>query len=387
MFASWPEFLLPFAPRAVLRAAEVRHEPAEPTAEATRKALHGLASLRIALVKQEVQVALPNLPGKHPLADFVRSATSHTGCLSLLHELGAELILVRESPEPECRLWEQKVARDPDPAASRRRYREVARTQPFWTPVGLRTRHEAARNPEEIDWGKFDLVVSVDIGVPERLIRKNRHTVWACLLSEPGMPLYRDLEKRPAWGMDLFLNQKCRAHRVRPRNRFHVLDFPWAYQSSGCHVQSAAPERTAVGLDPHTLAEDLAGLAKGLPGTELQILGGLPPLDFLRRLGAARYLVKIGPRKTWGAILIEAACAGCLVLGDPRSVECPSPLLIETVAVSVPEVLEKIRIFESDPPRRLAILRRQQQKVSELAWARPTRDLWESFRKIRRQKQ
>ena len=355
--------------------------------DATRKALAGLTSLRIALVKQEVQVALPNLPGQHPVTDFIRSATSHTGCLSLLHELGAELILVRETSDPECHLWEQKVARDPDPEASRRHYREVARTQTFWTPTGPRTRHEVSRDPEDVDWGRFDLVVSIDVSVPERLVRKYRRTVWTCLLSEPGMPLYREMEEKPAWGMDLFLNQKCRVHRVRPRNRPHVLDFPWAYQSADCHAKPAASKRTAVAMDPHTLPEDLALLEKGLPAMDVRILRGLPSAHFLRELGASRYLLKIGPRKTWGAILIEAACAGCLVLGDPRSVECPSPLLTETVAVSVPEVLEKIRVWEGDPKQRLAILRRQREKVAELAWARPTRELWDYFQKIRIQKQ
>lgn len=382
----WPKPLLPWASRKVLCSAEVHDEPRKLADDETQKALTGLSSLRIALVKQEVQVALPNFPGKHPIADFIRSATSHTGCLSLLHELGAELILVREAPDSECRLWEQKVARDPDPESSRRCYREVARTQPFWTPAGPRTRHEVAQDPDEIDWSAYDLVVSIDVSVPERLIQKTRHTVWACLLSEPGMPLYRALEKRPGWGMDLFLNQKCRVHRVRPCNRPHVLDFPWAYQSAACHANPPAPERPAVSLDPHTLPGDLAILKKGLPEMNVRILRGLPPSDFLSGLGTSRYFVKIGPRKTWGAILIESACAGCLVMGDPRSVECPSPLLPEAIVQSSDHVLSILRVLEANPEQRRRLRETQMRKVAELAWRRPTLDLWKAFQNISKRK-
>lgn len=376
-------FWLNFAPRSQLRQRELDSVPPPARAE-NESALASLRSLRIAFVKQEVMAAMPNLPGRHPIAKFLRSSGGHTGCLSILHELGAELILVREDLSPECQTWREKVSFDPDPEHLERIYREAARKTPFWTPSGPQTRHQAALPPEEVDWTKFDLVVGLDIPVPEKIVRAHPRTIWAYMISETAMPAYRSSRKSPLFGYDLFLNQKCRLHAVRPSNRWHEIDFPWAFQTPECYAPHFSENRLGIFLDPHTAASpEICRLEKDF-SLSMKTPRGVSTEDWIRELAATRYLLRITEKRNWGNLLIEAACAGALVLADPSLLENPAPLLRELVIRSPQEACRLIRDLESNPERRHKLVAKQAERVRELAFARPLRQLWAKAEAIRK---
>ncbi|NDB96896.1 MAG: glycosyltransferase family 1 protein [Verrucomicrobia bacterium] len=375
--------LFRFAPRSLLRHWELG--PLAPVASGvTDHALRGLQSLKIAVVKQEVLAAIPNLPGKHGILDFLKSAGGHTGFLSLFHELGAELVLVREESSPECQTWRQKVSFDPDPAYLERLYRADARETPFWTPSGPQTRHEASLPAGEVDWTKYDLVVGLDIPVPEKIVRAHSRTIWAYMITETAMPAYRLSRKSPLFGYDLFLNQKCRLHAVRPSNRWHEIDFPWAFQTPECYAPHFSKNRLGIFLDPHTAAgSEIRGLEKDF-SLSIRAPRGISSQDWVRELASTRYLIRITEKRNWGNLLIEAACAGALVLADPSSLENPAPLLRELVIRSPQEASRLVRELEANPKRREELSAKQTERVRELAFARPLRQLWHKVDVIRK---
>jgi hypothetical protein len=351
--------------------------------EETSRAFGALKSLRIAFVKQEVAAAMPNLPGKHDILDFLKSAGSHTGCLSLLHELEAELVLVREDSATECQTWREKVRYDPDPVLLENLYRREAREVPVQTPAGPKTRHDLAIPVSEVDWKKFDLVIALDIPVPEKVVRAYPRTVWAYMITETAMPSYRASRQAPLFGYQLFLNQKCRLHPVRPTNRWHEIDFPWAFQTPACYEQITNPSHPGILLDPHTTgAPEIEGLeaSSGLP---VRAPRGLVAVDWIRHLRASRYLFRLTKRHSWGNLAIEAACAGSLVLADPRFLENPAPLLRELIARSPAQAAELVRKLEKDFEVREHFSQAQRARVYELAFARPLRELWQKVKTIR----
>lgn len=375
--------LFHLAPRRWLRRRELDHVP-EPSAEKTYRALESLQSLRIALVKQEVMAAMPNLPGKHAMVDFLKSAGGHTGCLSLLHELGAELVLVREDFAPECQTWREKVSFDADPARLENIYRNQAREMRYWTPRGPRSLHEMAVPAHTVDWGKFDLVVALDIPIPEKIVRAHPRTVWAYMITETAMPSYSASRRTPLFGYDLFLNQKCRLHSVRPSNRWHEIDFPWAFQTSGCYGQVAPNSKPGILLDPHTSgAPEILALEKSC-GLAVRAPRGLVAIDWIHHLRASRYLIRLTEKRNWGNLSVEAACAGSLVLADPVSLENPAPLLRELVVRSPVEAAAMVRKLEEDPLLRNSLVDQQQARVYELAFARPLRELWQKVKTVRK---
>lgn len=377
--------LLRAAPRACLRNLELGAlPPTDP--RTTHHAVRLFRDMNIALVKQEVLAAIPNLPGRHRVRDFLKSAGGHTGCLSLLHELGAQLILVREDFSPECQTWKEKVSFDPNPGDLVGLYRKQTLEITYDTPAGPRTRHDLAVSARDVDWGKFDLVVCLDIPVPEKIVRAHPRTVWAYMITETAMPSYRASRRTPLFGYDLFLNQKCRLHSVRPSNRWHEIDFPWAFQTPDCYTEfpKLGPEK--IFFDPkdsHTSFLSVWGQNHGLP---LQPRHNLSPVDWVQALRQSRYLVRLTGQRNWGNLLIEAACLGALVLADPVYLENPAPLLQELVVKNQKDVIDRLELLERDPDRRSQLQKRQHDRVQELAFARPLRKLGEKVAAIRKKR-
>jgi len=378
-------WFLQISPRSWIRSAEVSWIPHPPDCGAVESWLSRARKWNIALVKQEVLASLPNWPGRHPIRDFVASSNGHTGCLSFLHELGAELILVRVPPDPECATWLEKFHGDLDPQAHRRTFEQRAVEQTFWSPAGPRTRRDVARTVDEIDWKSFDLVVSLDISIPSRIVRRYPKVVWAYMITESGMPAYLASRRAPLHGYDLFLNQRCRRFPVRPWKAPHEIELPWAFQTKECYHWNPRADDGSVGMDNHTwktFEERQVSMPEKNPA--VRILGC--PIDFLGQYARSRYFLRMGPRKTWGTSLLEASCAGCLVLGDPRSVVNSGPLISPLVVHDQTELPQRLAWLEDHPEERAELWRRQQAKTWELAFAQPLRQLVagvESVRKAR----
>ncbi len=370
-------------PRSWIRSLEVKWEPGGLREE--NVFLERARRWRIALVKQEVLPSLPNWPGRHPIRDYVASSNGHTGCLSFLHELRAELCVVRVAPDPECGTWLEKFQGDADPAASRRAFERAAATKPFSSPVGPRTPRDVAKGVEEINWDAFDLVVSLDIAIPTRIVRRHPRVVWAYMVTESGMPSYRASRKKPLHGYDLFLNQRPRRFAVRPWRAPHEVDLPWAFQTRACYDWNPRTETGAVGLDAHTwMLVEANQLALPPENPAVRIHGS--PLEFVGQYAQCRYFLRMGPRKTWGTSLIEASCAGCLVLGDARSVVHSTPLIPPLWVETPAEARDRLAWLEDHPGERAVLWRRQQAKNRELAFARPLRQLVSSVERIRNAK-
>jgi hypothetical protein len=374
------------ASRGWLRKRELDPLPENFSQDETSRALAALKSLRIALVKQEVLAAMPNLPGRHSIRDFLKSAGGHTGCLSLLHELGAELILVREDSSPECQTWREKVLFDTDPPLLEASYRRAAHEAPFWTPSGPRTRHKLSVAADTVDWEKFDLIVCLDIPVPGKIVRAYPRTVWAYMITETAMPSYRASRSAPLHGYDLFLNQKCRLRPVRPSNRWHEIDFPWALQTPECYGWSNSGNTPGIFLDPHTREIPPLRELEKVFGLRILAPRGISTLAWIQALRDSRYLVRLAKNRNWGNLLIEAACIGSLVLADPVFLENPAPLLKSLVARTEEDIVNLIRRLEEDPQLREQLQKRQTARIRELAFARPLRKLETKVNIIRKRK-
>lgn len=375
-------WFLQVSPRSWIRSAEVAWTPRPLDSGAENPWLSRARKWNIAVVKQEVLASLPNWPGRHPIQDFVASSNGHTGCLSFLHELNSELILVRVPPDPECATWLEKFHGDMDPQAHRRAFEQRAVEETFWSPTGPQTRRDVARHVDEIDWNIFDLVVSLDISIPTRILRRHPRVVWAYMITESGMPSYRASRREPLHGYDLFLNQRARRFPVRPWAASHEIDLPWAFQTRDCYGWNPRCEDGSVGLDSHTwklVEEGSLSLPKLNPG--IPIRGR--PIEFLGQYAQSRYFLRMGPRKTWGTSLLEASCAGCLVMGDPQSVVHSAPLLSALQVRSPAELYRRLAWLEDNPQARAELWHRQQAKTRDLAFLRPLRRLVEAVDRIR----
>jgi hypothetical protein len=329
---------------------------------------------RVAVVRQAAYRGAYPGGGDRSWPRLVLTAYAHLGPFSFLADLGADYFVVRQTPDPETFLWKQKFLNDPDPEKSFR-------------AVQLWQQEQAAQNTltdcEQVRWENYDLVVSLDIAVPSRITRQAKKTVWAYFSVEAGGALQKDSLHRPVPGYQLFLNHGFRRFRSRPRNRSHVLEFPFSFQSASAWIQLVKE----IGQFPSSRGGTVVDKStwNGLDKEERHV--GWTPIsgnarEYVRRMSSAKFAVRIDSIRRWGNWSIEAVQAGCLFLGNPDSLAMPA-LLLPGLAVQNPEKAQNtLRRLEKNPEL-FACARRTQSLLAEhLAFRRPLAELTEKIKSM-----
>lgn len=373
-----PGFLTPylaFLPRPVLNRLEISCLPASfdtlPSAESLRKSAR---KLRWALVKQCIYPDLYSCPPRTAAREAVFSTLQRMGPAALLVDLAADFWLVHEDPAPECQVWEESVGSHvgTDLAKFRAEQNQV--------PHGGRRGHhrtpaQDAVQVGEVPWNQYDVVVSVDVAVPERILKAHPGILWVTLPADPGTPTAKAGWEKPPFSWDVNLTHLHRRFPVRPGLGSRTVECPYSLQSpftwtevfgsveksprSGCFLET----QTHAALDPYGMRELTTLGPVGRP------LGSLP--DVARALRESRYYVQMTGGPLTGNGQIEAIFAGCLAVGNPASYVQRSLFLPGLEVTTRPLLLALLRRLEADPARREALRGAQQAVAEYLCFRRP----------------
>jgi len=315
----WEKFGF-FLPRPLLDWAEIHACPLAISDVSVDQDIDFWRSRKIALVKQTAYHALYPQPGKGSWQETVLSSAYHLGPFSFLADLGADYHVVRQASEPETFLWKEKYAYDPDPAALfRHRIEDIRKIES--SPLG-----RELPSVDDISWDKYDMVIGIDIPIPERIVRQCSRTLWAYYSIEAGGPLQKNSLLSPASGYKLFLNHGFRRYRIRPRNRSHVLEFPLQFQSP----QSWEKLRLAVKPSPKrsVILIERNSWADVLPASRISLdrpTGNA--IEYLRKMFSAFVCLHTTSKPRWGNWAVESVLSGSVFLGNAGSLAQISPLL------------------------------------------------------------
>lgn len=362
-------------PRRLLMAMEVRGWPRDLGTADPELDLAFWRSRRVALVRQSAYQSLyaPDVDTGWP--DTVLSAAKHFGPFSLLADLGADYWVVRQSPEPETHLWKGKYALDPNPAASCLKAEDRAAA---WEKSAA---GQAARSVDDVDWSSYDLVVGIDVPIPERIVQRCPRTLWAYYSVEAGGPLQKNSLLRPAAGYHLFLNHGFRRFRCRPRNRPHVLEFPFTFQSRRAWETLAQEAGLVDSPREDRVVLDRASPPPSRLGDRLQLRhlqgnsGQNPARAYLGQMLSSRFAIRTDPKTRWGNWAVEAIQAGCLFLGRADSLAMPGILLPSLMANTTDEAWARAESLLGEPEEMELLLRLQSILSDYLCFQRPLADL------------
>lgn len=376
-FPSFAEPAFSLLPRPWLDWAEIHAFPPlrspHPSSPAPRK---------VALVKSEVCghiYARPWLGGD--LRKLALSTLKTFGPLSLFNRYQTDFFIVRLPADPECQVWREFYAGDPDPVASARIHEGFRNYRPADEPPGSPSQGDLAVDPESVDWGRYDAVIVQDLCLPVWMIRDFPRVFWSYWIGETGSASFKNSFRKPSEGYSLYLNGSSRRWRVRPDLRHHVLEFPYILQDSRTHAGLGAKswrERSGILLEVNTAAAIPPGIR-----TRLQDLGPLQenvgtPAERLDRIHRSRYFVQMIPKRLWGNSLNEAVAAGCLGIANPASMPNNRSLLMPGLTpADWDSAISLLRALEADPKRAEEACLRQQRLADWLLCERPLRD-WEA---------
>ena len=357
-----------FLPRPLLDWAEMHAFPEQITDSSLDKDLLFWRSRKIALVKQTAYHALYPQPGNGSWQETVLSSVCHLGPFSFLADLGADYHVVRQASEPETFFWKEKYAFDPDPAdCFRHKMEEIHKIESSSMGRELPL-------VDDIAWDKYDMVIGIDIPIPERIVRQCPRTLWAYYSIEAGGPLQKNSLLRPAAGYNLFLNHGFRRYRARPRNRPRVLEFPLQFQSA--LSWKSLREAVKPSLERSVILIERNSWTDPLPASRIPLdRPSGNALEYLHKMFSAFACLHTTPRSRWGNWAVESVLSGSVFLGNAGSLAHISPLLPGMDCRSLQKGVELANHLIETPSLLDFVQKLQTQVVEHVAFRRPLTDL------------
>ena len=325
-----------------------------------------LAGWKIALVKQANYTDLYSNPHAQTIYELLESSTMRTGPIGFWPDGKPNFYIVKDQPDPESRIWLQRLAserKNPQNHCSR----EAVRAQ----------QREVAVDPETIDWGQFDLVVTIENAIPARITRQFPDTKWATFLEHHRMPQYRDYLRKPPSGYDYFFTQR---YGPNPQNLWqgkHAIDISYGFKRAS-DVSQLFPhveKKPLVHVEDHQDLERIRMMAErhGLDPAAFRSAHGTSCIDYLRSLAESRvFFAPSSSRPLGGLANLDSVAADCVVLANRRDLWNPG---FGSSAASC--TIEALREFmtESEPALFQATLLEQQARLFTLQQARVSRQL------------
>ena len=334
---------------------------------------------RVCVVKQHSTYDLftrtgPDLPA------IVASSNWRSGPIGLWEAFKTSARIVAEDPAPECQLGKQH-------------WSQYVQGWELWPTDGTAERADA------VDWSEYDIVVSIDVAIPTRIVRRFPSVMWCYYFIEGG-PAGIDGPFRgsPFFAYNVFLNHRLAKNLLPPTHRSlrrmratrrAVLDFPYYMQSArsvrGLYPELETAPREGFCLSHHSrdvlTAGDLAALAKiGPVRTEWTTIADIHRAE----MRSTYFVVHPASRPSAGLALIEAVSAGCLVLAPARRIWGFPELLTPGLDFqSVDELLELVRALESDRGLYEEVRVQQASRVEEWCFRNPARNLETMLRAFR----
>jgi len=335
--------------------------------------------LRVCLVKQNTTYDLYTRTGPD-LRTMVASSNWRAGPLGLWEAFDCDCRIVYESQDPECQL-------------GKRQWEQYVRGWDIW-PEG-----STAENAEDIDWSRYDIVLSVDIAVPTRIVRRHPETMWCYYFIEGGTGAAESAFRgSPYFGYNVFfnhrdaktrLNQASSAVRKMQRQKRAVLDFPYYMMSSTTlrriYGRSSESERRGIVLSSHS--------SRAISSEQRRAVERLCPINergegisnvHLDALDSRYCVVHPDTRPITGLALVEAVSAGCIALA-PRQLVIGFPDLVphNIDYVDFGGLLQTIERLEADETQRASILRYQSEYVDRYLFRNPKANLETILRAFR----
>ncbi len=329
------------------------------------------AVMRVCVVKQHTTYDLFTRTGPD-LRAIVASSNWRSGPLGLWEAFETSARIVLEDDAPECQI-------------GKRHWSRYVQGWDVW-PAGC-----TAELAETVDWARYDIVISIDVAVPTRIIKRFPEVMWCYYFIEGG-PAGIDGAYRgsPYFGYNVFLNHRLakqplsaasRSLRQMTATRRAVLDFPY-YMQSTRSVRRLYPElgdvpRRGFCLSHHsrdvlTPGERATLATIGPVRTDWRTISDIHRAE----LQSKYFLVHPASRPTAGLALIEAISAGCLALAPTGSLwGFPELLIPELEFRSMAELLDIVDVLEDDHALLEEARSRQEQRVEQWCFENPACNL------------
>ncbi len=339
-----------------------------------------MSKLKIAFVKQEVYQDLYVCPvtEKDPAA-ILFSSMGRVGPIALMSDLGADFYIVKEEPEFETQTYKRVI-----PHIAKHLYLLKTQTldkipgQEFKRPGSPFPNGKFAVACDDVDWGAYDIVVSVNVSLPERTVRRYPRTLFCYMIGEANL-----CTKAVHFGYDVTLNQMARGVIAR---RCGVADFPYTFvdattledilrhrlgrepRREGVFMEiNSTKERPVTKVPPHFRPLEAAGQRIILHRQKIE--------DNLTAIYDSKYFVKMGGRTIRGNSVAEAVSLGSLAIMDKSQVIHRELIIEECDVKTMDDTVRLINRLENAPEEYRRLVAKQRGVLHKYFFEAPMQSL------------
>lgn len=387
--------------------------------------------LRIALVKQDVYQDLYVCPASEKDAlSILLSSQVRVGPIGLMADLNADFYIVKEERDAETQSYRYIIPHmTPYLRMLKDHTLNELPTQEFMCPGSTHTHGEFSISCQDINWGQYDIVISINVSLPTRIIRQYPRTLFAYMIGEANMAT-----DRARFGYDATLNQMARGRVITNLRECNEIDFPYTFlkgdtlqklmerysRASLLKQDTLLSDREAVLPNQETaqsnkklsLAKQEATRSAELPNLEApqphqregifmeinstterpvtKIPPHFQPLvdkgyniilhkqqidENLQAIYHSKYFLKMGGRPIRGNSVAEAISLGSLVMMNRDEVTHGELIIDECNVKTMEEAVALIDSLEQNPEEYRRLCAKQQQVLTELFFEKPLTSL------------
>ncbi len=336
--------------------------------------------MKIALVKQEVYQDLYVCPvTEKNAANILFSSMGRVGPIGLMAELDADFYIVKEEPEYETQIYRKVI-----PHIAKHLYLLKTETldkipgQEFKQPGSPYPNGKFAIDCHDIDWSKYDVVISINVSLPTSVVRSYPQTLFAYMIGEANMAT-----GSVHFGYDVTMNQMARGIVSR---KCGIMDFPYTFLSSDTlqkimqnHLgRESGNKDIFMEINSTTERPVTKAPAHFQPlidaGYEI-ILHKQRIFDNLKSIYDAKYFVKMGGRHIRGNSVAEAVSLGTLAIMNKNEVTHHELIIDECDVKTMEQMVNLINKLEKNPDLYHELLTKQRKVLKELFFDAPVQSL------------
>ncbi len=350
-----------------------------------------MENLKIAFLKQEIYQDLYVCPvTEQSAANILFSSMFRVGPIGLFSELNADFYIIQEEYAPETQIYRVVIPYMYD-------FLQKLKTTPVNQIPGHERKKPGSPYPngkfaikaDTVNWGQYDIVISVNVSLPAHIVKQYPHTLFAYMVGEANMATHK-----VRFGYDVTLNQKARGIIAE---RCGEVDFPYTFvndhslenimhetlgrpsRKQGVFVEiNSSTERPVVKMPPQF--QPLADIGQNI------LLHHESIRENLATIYDSKYFVKMGGRPIRGNSVIEAISLGSLAIMD-RSEVIHGELIIDECNVrNMDEAVALIKQLEALPVLYEQLLEKERAVLRQLFYEAPLQSLINCLNDKRTQK-
>lgn len=358
-----------------------------------KSSLH-FKEIRVALIKQDtykdLYVALPCDP------DFYKASPRRSGPLSIPEVFSCDFYIVKTTEDDECKLYEKKVLE-----AGHGSIDDWLKVPSEYRINGL-VQADCAIDVSEVPFSSYDIIISIDISVPERIVKTFSNQLWCYFISEPPLSAWKNSWLKPLYGYDIFLTQCFRTdEEISKAKQFlplkHTIDLP--YVSAGSETYNrlfgftqkspssdAKPSATIPGYRLRQLStEQLAKLSQYFEIIKPSGMIG----NYLSSLNNSEFYLRLGNKSKFGNETIEAVASNCVFISSPkgwrnRIFNVPSTVLTSSeIDDQITQAIELASHFRADIRRKINAMDCQTRILDRICYYKPILSIVEQYERKR----